>query len=283
MLSNRKQGFFFSLSILLSLALGLTAAGAPKPENPGKGGGGGSGGWEEPFTGSKLSKRWKVASWFAPGYRAGVHQGFFETENASLQGGYLTLKLTQEIGEVDGQNGVISHGAQVFTRQKYGYGTYEWNMRMASTSSTPQGAGTLASGGVSAGFIYVNNSETEIDFEWSGHLVGTGGDETLYMVNWHNVDPTTGPFDSDSTVWTAYMPGLNAGFHTFKFVWEPGKITYYVNGVQQAVSTTDVPEAPANFMINHWGTHNANGWGGAASVGDDRYFHIDWVRYTPLP
>jgi len=36
-------------------------------------------------------------------------------------------------------------------------------MRAASTSNTPTGSGYTVSGQISSGFIYVNNSQTEID------------------------------------------------------------------------------------------------------------------------
>ena len=51
-------------------------------------------------------------------------------------------------------------------------------------------------------------------------------------------------------------------------------------GALQAVHKTNVPKAPAYFMINHWGTGSPN-WGGAATVGVPRYFYVDWVSYTP--
>ena len=34
-------------------------------------------------------------------------------------------------------------------------------------------------------------------------------------------------------------------------------------------------------MINHWGTNNPNGFGGGANIVDDRYFYVDWVKFTP--
>jgi len=35
-------------------------------------------------------------------------------------------------------------------------------------------------------------------------------------------------------------------------------------------------------MINHWGTNNPL-WGGTATIGVERYFYVDWVRFTPAP
>jgi len=53
-----------------------------------------------------------------------------------------------------------------------------------------------------------------------------------------------------------------------------------VTRMLQAVHTTDVPSASSTFMINHWGTDNLF-WGGLATPDVDRYFYVDWVRFTP--
>ncbi len=91
--------------------------------------------------------------------------------------------------------------------------------------------------------------------------------------------------ENNSTFHTVQVPGLNNDFHTYKFIWKEGKITFYVDGVEKATHTTNVPSAPAHFMINHWGTNNPNGFGGEATIGEDqaRYFHVDWVEFTPPP
>ena len=171
--------------------------------------------------------------------------------------------------------GVIPKGGIVYTKGTYGYGTYEWRMRMSSTAVTPLEPGSPISGSVSAGFSYVNNSQTEIDFELGGHLPGW-----LYMTNWHNKNPRTGPSDRQETYTAASLPDISEKFHTYKFVWEKGKITFYVDDVFQTSHVTNIPSAPAYFMINHWGTNNL-WWGGLATVGSSRYFYIDWVQYTP--
>ena len=148
---------------------------------------------------------------------------------------------------------------------------------MSSTASTPTGQGDSVSGSVSAGFLYVNNSQTEIDFEFSAL-----SPQTLYMVNWLNPDPSSDPTSADENYSFIYPFPVSTQFHTYQFVWQPGMITYYVDGIERAVSTTNVPSAPAHFMINHWGT-DSNGWGGKATEGVSRYFYVDSVSYTPLP
>ena len=222
--------------------------------------------------------RWVVANGQAPGYIAGSHIGYYRPENVTVSEGYLRIMLTQEYGTVDGVGGVISRGGLVYTKQKCGYGTYEWNVRMSTTSASPSDpTGGPVTGSVSAGFNYVNNSETEIDFEFSAK-----DPQTLWMVNWLNTNPAADPIGQHETA--SYLQPFDSTsyFRQYKYVWEPGKITFYVDGVQKAVHTTDVPSAAAYFMINHWGT-DGPGWGGYASVGQARYYYIDSAKFTPLP
>ena len=166
-LSAKATAIVVFLAAFSLLRPSLAAAGAKgnRPNAPPS-----NSGWQEDFSGSSLSKKmWVVASGQAPGYIPGYHIGYYELGNVKLvsdsTGSYLRLQLTQQIGTVDTNlAGTVSHGALVYTKSKYGYGTYEWRMRMSSTSSTPTGAGDSVSGSVSAGFVYVNNSQTEIDF-----------------------------------------------------------------------------------------------------------------------
>ena len=80
---------------------------------------------------------------------------------------------------------MISSGALIFTQKKYGYGTYEWRMKMSSKAAGPfDPPDSPTPGGVSASFFHVNNSETEIDFEYSGHVLqdaDPSNDERVYM------------------------------------------------------------------------------------------------------
>jgi len=263
-----------SIRLLLPL---MGAALLLSAQEPGKGKGAAKA-WVEHFNAPLDGKKWAVSEGNAPGYRPGLHLGFYEPDNVGVQDGCLVLGLWQEPGTVDGNpDGTYSFGSHVATKQKYGYGTYEWRMRMSSTATTPAGAGDPVSGSVSAGFIYVNNSETEIDFEF-----GAQQPDTLVMGNWRNTNPATGPFDEQSTFSAAPLEGISDGFHTFKFVWQAGSIAYFVDDVLQAVHTTNVPVAPAPFMINHWGTDNPF-WGGLATYGVGRRFFVDWVKFTPLP
>jgi endo-1,3-1,4-beta-glycanase ExoK len=232
--------------------------------------------WQDDFNGSALdAARWINANGQAPGYISGKHIGYYDPSNVSLQGGYLVIRLTQENGTVDGAPGVVSKGGLIYTKDTYAYGTYEWRVRMSSTATSPTGSGSPVSGSVSAGFNYINNSQTEIDFEFSGHLPGW-----LWMVNWYNTNPATGPFESQETASSAPVPDITSAFHVYKFEWQQKRVTFYIDNVFQTSHVTNIPTKAAYFMINHWGTNNP-WWGGTATTGPARYYYVDWAKYTP--
>ena len=260
----------------------------------GGGGGGGKGGgkrgkggtntaWRDDFTGSTVNTdHWVIAEGSAPGYRPAIHRGFFQSDRVTLQDGYLVLRLSQGYGPVDSNDsGVISLGGAIYSKKKYGYGTYEWRMRMSSTAASPTATpGFPISGSVSAGFNYVNNSETEIDLEFGAHAPGV-----LYMVNWKNPDTSQDPLSEHSTFNTgSFGDDLHNTFKTYRFVWTQDSISFYVEDVNGdnllATHLTNLPSASAHFFISHWGS-NSPYWGGMATPGTDRYFYVDWASYTP--
>jgi beta-glucanase (GH16 family) len=161
--------------------------------------GGASQAWRDDFNGTALdTNRWAHGSGQAPGYRPGLHIGYYDPTSVRVANGVLVIDLTQGYGYVDGAWGVISRGGLISSRSTYGYGTYEWRMRMSSTATAPDGSGLPVSGSVSAGFNYVSNSKTEIDFEFAGHDVAN-----IYMSNWHNTRPRLDPTENQLTSSTA--------------------------------------------------------------------------------
>jgi endo-1,3-1,4-beta-glycanase ExoK len=214
-------------------------------------------------TGALDASKWLASNGLAPGTISGLNYGSFVPSNVDLSKGMLCLKLQQQ----QGSSGVMSVGGELQSLTTYGYGTYEWVMRASSTSSTPTGAGTVVSGQISAGFSFVNNSQTEIDFEIEGQ-----NPDTVWMTNWIST--------SQKQYSSVFLASPDANFHHYKFVWVPGKIDYYIDGKLVSTHTSNIPSAPAYIMINHWGT-NSTGWGGSATVGVQRYLWVSGFTYTP--
>jgi hypothetical protein len=177
----------------------------------------------------------------------------------------LRLTLTQNVSD----KLATSVGAEIRSKKLFGYGTYVWVERAASTSPTPDGAGAAASGSVTDVFNFINDSESEIDFEYQGQSPGT-----LEMTNYSTVSKS----QSTSTP----VNGADGSFHEYKYIWSAAKIDFYVDGTLVSTHTEHIPSAPAAVMVNLWGT-NSPLFGGVATDGVTRYVYVRSFSYTPLP
>jgi beta-glucanase (GH16 family) len=219
-----------------------------------------------------LGKDWRIATWQSPDSKPGLNHGTYVPENVDFVDGVLRLKVDQ----APGPDGVISKGAAVWTRAKYGYGTYEFVMRMASESPTPNGPGKSHSGTISSAFLYFQNSETEMDIEFLGNK------NSIWATNWHNLNLNTQPgYTADvRTTDEVRNASLSSQFHDYKLVWEPGSVKWYIDGVLVANHHTNVPVAPAYIILQIRGT-NSDQWGGKATLNVTRYAYIKSIRFYP--
>jgi glycosyl hydrolase family 16/IPT/TIG domain-containing protein len=213
------------------------------------------------FSKSSLdTSKWIPSNWGAPG------GGKFVPSYLDFSSGMLRIKVTQTYNS---SGGIASVGGELQSKNALGFGTYEWVMRAASTSSTPNGSGYTVSGQISSGFIFVNNSQTEIDSpEIEGQNPGTLWWTTWTSVNTKQSTSSQAPFAPEK------------GFHSYKCVWTKTSIKFYVDGVLVSTHTGVVPQTPAYAMINHWGT-NSTGWGGLATPNITRYMFVRSFSFVP--
>jgi Glycosyl hydrolases family 16/IPT/TIG domain len=212
-------------------------------------------------SGSLDTSKWIPSNWSAPG------GGQFVPSYLDFSSGMLRIKVTQTYTST----GTISSvGGELQSKEALGFGAYEWVIRASSTSSTPTGSGVAVSGQISSGFVFVNKSQTEIDSpEIEGQNPGT-----LWWTTWAGL--TT---KQSTSTQAAFAP--EAGFHSYKCVWTPTSINFYVDGVLVSTHTGVVPQTPAFAMINHWGT-NSTGWGGLATPNITRYMFVRSFSFIPL-
>jgi endo-1,3-1,4-beta-glycanase ExoK len=221
--------------------------------------------FSDTFSGSTLdTTKWFVDTGRAPGNIDGVNAGTLSAEHVDLSTGMLRLTLTQKV------SGALatSVGAEIRSKKLFGYGTYLWVARAASRSATPQGPGSAVSGSVTDVFNFINDSESEIDFEYQGQ-----SPSTLEMTNYSTVARSQ---STSSTVADA-----DHGFHEYEFVWSPTRIDFYVDGTLVSTHTEHIPSAPAAVLINLWGT-NAKAFGGVATSGATTYLYVSSFSYTPI-
>jgi endo-1,3-1,4-beta-glycanase ExoK len=246
--------------LLVVLSLGVAALGQNPVPNQTKSA---APTFNETFSGGTLDKtKWFIDTGSAPGNIAGINKGTLSAENVDLSTGMLRLKLTQSV------SGALatSTGAEIRSKQLFGFGTYSWVARAASTSATPRGAGSAISGTVTDVFNFINDSETEIDFEYQGQ-----SSSTLEMTNYSTVSHSQSTFTP--------VPGADSGFHEYKFVWSARKIDFYVDGTLVSTHTEHIPSAPAAVLINLWGT-NSTSFGGLATAGATSYLYVSSFSYT---
>lgn len=195
--------------------------------------------------------KWTPSAYSAPG------GGLFYPDYVTLDGGCLTLKLHQTVD--------ADLGSEIVSTQKFGYGLYEFVARMGSTSQYHDMHGVSVSGGISGLFSYTNNSETEIDFESQGQH-----DNWVEMTAWQNLNRIG--------TYGATVQSASAAFHTYQYLWLPGTVEFYIDGILRA-TFMNAPTAPAHIILNHWGTNNPN-FGGWETLDVSRYLHCRRVAFT---
>jgi len=222
--------------------------------------------FSDTFSGKTLDpNKWFVDTGQAPGNIAGVNKGKLSAEHVDLSTGMLRLTLTQSVAGAL----ATSVGAEIRSKELFGFGTYVWMARAASTAATPTAPGSAASGSVTDVFNFINDSESEIDFEYQGQTPST-----LEMTNYSTVSRS----QSTSTP----VPNADSNFHEYKFVWGAARIDFYLDGNLVSTHTEHIPSAPAAVLINLWGT-NSKSFGGIATDGVTRYLYVQSFAFTPAP
>lgn len=70
---------------------------------------------------------------------------------------------------------------------------------------------------------------------------------------------------------------FSKSFHTFSIIWEPEKITWYIDGIERFASTTHIQDTPAYLYLN---TAVGGNWPGSPDPTTQfpQYHDIDYVR-----
>ena len=103
--------------------------------------------------------------------------------------------------------------------------------------------------------------------EWLGKDVT----KVYQSYHWNGGVQMSAPKSSD---WTT-------DYHLFQMKWEPGRLTYYIDNVQMASWTSNIPSLPKFLMLNFDIGDMANSpWGGYpnSSTPTTATFNVDYVR-----
>jgi len=178
--------------------------------------------------------------------------------NVGFGDGKMYLSITS-----DPYGATAYAGGEYRTKEFFGYGMYDVSMKPIKND-----------GVVSSFFTYTGpcdgNQWDEIDIEFLGKDTtkvqfnyftnGVGGHEYV-----HNLG-----FDASQ------------GFHTYGFLWEPGKITWYVDGVAVHTATDNIPTTPGKIMMNAWPGTGVDSWLNPFNGKVPLTAEYDWASYTSL-
>lgn len=198
--------------------------------------------------------------WYvSDGWNNGAYQNCtWSKKNVSVENGVLQLRFTQDkVGQRDYACGEIQ------TTKRYGYGTYEARIKTAT------GAGLN-----SAFFTYIGPTDKkphdEIDFEVLGknpgqvqlnqYIGAKGGNEKLVPV----------------------QGGADQGFNDYAFVWEKGRLRYYLNGhlVEDVTDPSKIPTHAQKIFFSLWGTDTLSDWMGKFAYSGPTVMQIDRIAFT---
>ena len=229
-------------------------------------------GFIDEFKGGKLdSTKWDIATYNSPDSKPGVNNGTYVSSAIDLNHGMLRITARQH----NTADGMESQGGAIISKERFGFGTYEFEMRMSSTASTPESEGKSLTGAISSAFLYYNKSESEIDLEFLGN------ENSIWVSSWRNRNPAEAPTSSDKTSEKVFDTGLATRFRHYSLAWTPQAIDVSIDGTRVIHRTEHVPQTPAHIILQHRGT-NSNKWGGVATTDVERYFFVSLVKFTPL-
>ena len=186
--------------------------------------------------GNAHALQWAGRNWAVTnGGMAGVADG--SPNNVSVDAdGYLHLKITK--------TGNTWTAAELFTTDKLGFGTYQWQIDAPIDRFDKQVVLGLYPYGPAAGIGKDSTNEIDIEYSFWGNANGVNGDWTDY--------PASGTTIGEKS----YKFSLDGGtLSTSRFIWSTSKIeNFLIKGMQPVGSTTDLINswtyAPGNSKVN---------------------------------
>ncbi len=171
--------------------------------------------------------------------------------------GYLNLKIDRDYA-----TGGYS-GGEYRTNDTFGYGMYDVSMKPIKND-----------GVVSSFFTYTGPSDgtvwDEIDIEFLGK------DTTKVQFNYY----TNGVGNHEYV----YDLGFDASqsFHQYGFLWQPGKITWYVDGKAVYSATQNIPTTPGKIMLNAWPGTGVDEWLKPYNGATPLVAQYDWINWKQV-
>ncbi|MCJ1284794.1 hypothetical protein MMC26_004130 [Xylographa opegraphella] len=169
------------------------------------------------------------------GIKAGTapHSQMYTSDQVSIYDGTLQLKVP------GGQTTSPIYGAEIQTTvQDILYGSVRTTVQISEVPGTCHG------------LFYYKSDNQESDIE----ILTADPESGIHYTNQATVPgqkstTTTHPLPSNATV----------VMHEYRLDWLPGKTVYYLDGVEQQVLMSNVPDVPGSWIWNNWSNGDA-GW-----------------------
>lgn len=169
----------------------------------------------------------------------------FDPNNVLVNSGYLRLKIPA------GTTG----GAEIESRDYYGYGTYRARMRVADAPSAITGF-----------FLYSGTDPfSEIDIEVYND--GTGNVDFVTYADGQRTNAVSKDFRFDPS----------ADFHNYRIDYNPGSVQFYIDGNLRQTWTEGVPSTSMKLLVNTW----FPSWLPGQEPDTARLTRVDWIDYDP--
>ena len=206
--------------------------------------------------------RFSNSSWYvSDGWANGSYQNCgWSSKEVSVKDGIVSIGFSKTPAA---QNRAYRCG-EIQTRATFGYGTFEARLK------TPAGSG------LNAAF-----------FTYAGPPTGKIHDEIDFEALLKDTSVTqAGGYVQGKTVkgkLVALPVAADSAFIDYAIVWEPGRVSYYVNGQlgHTVESPAPVQTEPQKIFFSLWGSDTFTEWLGAfEDPGQPIAMQVDWVAYT---
>ncbi|MCJ1394723.1 hypothetical protein MMC18_007603 [Xylographa bjoerkii] len=174
----------------------------------------------------------------------------YDSDQVSIYNGTLQLKVP------GGQTTSPIYGAEVQTTvQDILYGSVRTTVQVSEVPGTCHGLFYYKSDNQESD-IEILTADLESGIHYTNQAIVPGEKSTT----------TTHPLPSNAT----------AVMHEYRLDWLPGKTVYYLDGVEQQVLMSNVPDVPGSWLWNNW-SNGDSGWS-AGPPGVDSILKIEKIE-----
>lgn len=169
-------------------------------------------------------------------------------------------------------------GGAIRTWRRYRGGRFEARVRIADRLGVASAMWTFSHIETPKGEI--RNHEIDIEFPGQADAKAPPSLEHVTLTAWTGLKP------HESTTAFRKLPASMADgrFHHLQFDWrppedgKPGSVKFYIDGVLQSETRSNVPSDPGSFWLGVWFPPN---WAGAPDFGETEML-VEWAKITPL-